>query len=156
MTMKRAGVLLIAAGILFAGWGGFWAWVYRSPLSDLPRYCLLLPGVFDLKEGAYRLGLKKIPAGEEKQYLARVEENPGDSEAHFILGYISYRRGNMPAALASYGRALETGFADPKIHYWLARAHADAGDLKGAGEEYAKLKKAGHPLEAKLARQLGR
>ncbi|MFH1038306.1 MAG: tetratricopeptide repeat protein [PVC group bacterium] len=153
--MKRTTVLLITALILFAGWGGFWATVYRAPMRSFHTYWLFLPGTFDLKEAAYRLGLKSIQEGEESQYLKRVGENPGDAEAHFILGYISYRRGNLPAAIASYQRALEMGFAAPKIHYWLARARADAGDLRAAGEEYAKLKTVRHPLEAKLARQLG-
>ena len=63
-----------------------------------------------------------MPDGEERQYLERVKENPGDAEAHFILGYISYWRGDNPAAIACYLDSKKTGFGDPNIHYRPGRS----------------------------------
>ena len=151
-TISKATILLIAAVIFNAA---AWTWVYRSPPVSFFGYLFFVPRGMDLKELAFRLGWKKVPAGEEEKYRARLRGDPADAEAAFVLGYFAYRERKLEEAVENLELAAQNGFPQPKVHYWLARAYAESGRRRQALAEYNQVTlKMGLPYVFRLSLQL--
>lgn len=150
--LRQAAILVIAAVIVNAA---VLTWAYRSPPASFIGYLFFVPGRMDLKEISYRLGWKKIPRGQAEKLRQRLQADPADAEASFVLGYYAYRERRLDEAIANFEDAVKNSFPQPKVHYWLARAYAESGRAEKAWKEYDQVMlKLGFPYLFRLGLQL--
>lgn len=71
-----------------------------------------------------------------RQHLHSLTQNPQDADAHYQLGLIHLKRGNVDAARRYFESALKIDPADPDYHYSLGRACESEGEWVKALEQY--------------------
>ncbi len=108
----------------------------------------------DLEDAAYRLGLRKVTGADVLMYLTAIGADSRDARAHFMLGYLYYRRGEMGKSISYFQKAESLGFTDRALYYWLGLAYLEKGDPWQALIHYEYLKKGRNPLAADLFARL--
>ena len=85
-------------------------------------------------EGNLHLALGKTELA-KKFYLAALRLDPAHVGACNNLGVLASQERRWPLAIAFFHRALAAAPNDAKLHYLLARAQLEAGDVRVANEE---------------------
>jgi len=77
-------------------------------------------------------------AGERgfQQHMHALTQNPQDADAHYQLGLIHFRRGNLEVARRYFGNALRIDPAVPEYHYSMGRVCEAASEWAKALEQY--------------------
>jgi len=70
----------------------------------------------------------------------RIGKHPNDAEAHFMLGLIGQRIGDVASARRSYAQALAAGFKSPALLGNLAVIELRSGDLDAASRHLAEAR----------------
>lgn len=71
-----------------------------------------------------------------REYLARIQRDPGDVEALTALGHLAFRTRYRSAARTAFARAAQVAPGNPVFRVNLANALLDAEDLQAARIEY--------------------
>jgi len=74
-----------------------------------------------------------------KQNLEAATLNPADASAHYNLGLLYQKRGDLDAAAASFRRAVEIDDQETDAHYQLGRILRERGDHAGAIGHFEKV-----------------
>jgi len=74
-----------------------------------------------------------------KQNLEAATLNPADASAHYQLGLIYQKRGEMDAAAGSFGRAVEIDPGEVDAHYQLGRIARQQGRLNEAVQHFERV-----------------
>ncbi len=74
-----------------------------------------------------------------KQNLEAATLNPADASAHYNLGLLYQKRGDLDAADASFRRAIEIDDQETDAHYQLGRILRERGDHAGAIGHFEKV-----------------
>ena len=130
--------LMQALGVAVLSW-------FTLPLYYLTRLLFALP-FFILIPLAY-FGFLWIRAhaasrkGERmfQQHLQTLTLNPQDADAHYQLGFISLKRGNLDTAHNYFAKAIEIDPQDPDYHYFLGRTFELKGEWALALEHYEEV-----------------
>ena len=78
-------------------------------------------------------------AGAEKEFQEILKINPANRDVRTALGLLYYDTRQYDAAVAQFSLLLETAPHDDKLHYLLANALEQKGDLRAAQAEYQKI-----------------
>jgi tetratricopeptide (TPR) repeat protein len=110
-------------------------YVLSSFLFALPLF-IMLPLIY-LAFQRWR-GLLQARSGESdfKQHLQALTANPQDADAHYQLGLVHLKRGNLEAAGRYFGNALAIDPGDADYHYYLGRVYEIRADWQRALEQY--------------------
>ena len=73
----------------------------------------------------------------QRIYEAMLKANPGVALAHYGLGRLHSARGELKAAVESYGRACQLAPGFRATHYALGMAYRDLGETMKAREQFA-------------------
>ncbi len=119
-------------------WLAFGVWIVAVELlrglrldPGRPRVALGIALVCALLAGR-TLVYQRVFDGPLRFWTQMVDVDPGSGWGWFHVGRTHYRRGELDAALAAYGRAREVGFERVDLYADLAAARLDAEDWSGA------------------------
>ena len=74
-----------------------------------------------------------------KQNLEAATLNPADASAHYQLGLIYHKRGELDAAVGSFKRAVEIDPSEVDAHYQLGRIARQQGRLNEAVQHFERV-----------------
>jgi len=95
----------------------------------IPLFYIVLQRVRAFEHG--RVGERNL-----HQHLQVLTVNPRDADAHYQLGLIHLKRGNLGAAQRYFESALKIDPSDADYHYFLGRALEASEDWSKALEQY--------------------
>lgn len=95
-----------------------------------------MAGLAVLALGALTWKQTQIWRDSERLWRHALAVGPESSTAHYNLGYVLQKRGELPEAIGHYRNSLELNPAAADAHYYLGGALAELADLEGAVEHY--------------------
>jgi tetratricopeptide (TPR) repeat protein len=126
VSMSVFGLSLLTLPVLF---------VLTNFLLSLPFF-ILIPLLYIFLMRFRELVAAKGSESEFLQHLSSLTLNPRDADAHYQLGLLHFRRGNLDAARGYFEQALAIEAGDPEYHYFIGRVLEAKGEWARAVEEY--------------------
>lgn len=124
------------------------AGVFILSIATLPVFYVLIEFFFSLPLfimlavfylSFQRLRVRFSSSSEERRFKDRLQHltlNPQDADAHYQLGLIQMRRGNLDSAQIYLERAAKIDPQTADYHYWLGRVFECKEEWSAAMEQY--------------------
>jgi len=104
-------------------------------LLALPFF-LLIPLFYVVLQRMRAFESRRVSERNLQQQLQILTVNPRDADAHYQLGLIHFKRGNLSAAQRYFESALNIDVNDADYHYFLGRVFEAIDDWPKALEQY--------------------
>ena len=104
-------------------------------LLALPFF-LLVPLFYIVLQRVRAFEHRRVSERNLQQQLRILTVNPRDADAHYQLGLIHFKRGNLSAAQRYFESALKIDGNDADYHYFLGRVFGASEDWPKALEQY--------------------
>ncbi|HEX4986666.1 MAG TPA: tetratricopeptide repeat protein [Burkholderiales bacterium] len=108
----------------------------------------------------YQEGKKALAAQDWKKAIGlltqAVQSEPGNSDAHSLLGYAYRKSGNLDASFAQYGEALKLDPSNRHAHEYVGEAYLMVDNLPKAEQHLAELQRLCSPIPCEELKELKR
>jgi len=137
-AIKELGYLSIAAAlsIFSLSWITFPIFYLLTMfLFALPLF-IMIPIVYLLFQRMRTFSFSRHSERDFQHHLKSLTANPQDADAHYQLGLIQMKKGNLDAAQTCFADALEIDPNDADYHYALGRVYEKRADWTKALQHY--------------------